>query len=221
MDEGIRLLKLLANDPATMHFVSHKLCARFVSDDPPDGCVDAAAQAWARTGGDIRGVVRAIVRSPALWAPPPPRAHAQTPPPVVGGGRAAGWGGGDPDPPPRLARVVTRLGEPLYLEPSPAGYPESQQEWVNSGALLHRMNTAVALAAGRLPGVTVALEGIVPLTANADSLLQAVDRSLLGDILSDNTRAVVHRELADVSNPAAARALVVGLALGGPEFQKQ
>src|SRR5207244_2319027 len=31
-DEGIRLLKLLANHPATMHHVSAKLCARFVND---------------------------------------------------------------------------------------------------------------------------------------------------------------------------------------------
>src|ERR1041384_6205358 len=122
MDEGIRLLKLLANDPATMHFVSHKLCARFVSDDPPDGCVDAAAQAWARPRGDIREVVRAIVRSPDFWAPAARRAKGKTP--LGLGGSAGRAGGGDPDPPPRLAQVVPRLGEPLYLEPSPAGYPE-------------------------------------------------------------------------------------------------
>src|SRR5438552_5296764 len=33
MDEGIRLLKLLANHPATMHHVSRKLCQRFVNDE--------------------------------------------------------------------------------------------------------------------------------------------------------------------------------------------
>jgi len=37
MDEGIRLLKLLAGHPATMHYVSRQLCERFVNDDPPDG----------------------------------------------------------------------------------------------------------------------------------------------------------------------------------------
>src|SRR2546422_1679267 len=34
MDEGIRVLKLLADHPATMHHVSRELCERFVSDDP-------------------------------------------------------------------------------------------------------------------------------------------------------------------------------------------
>src|ERR1051326_9531062 len=62
-DEGMRLLKLLAEHPSTMHFVSGKLCARFVSDTPPDGCVDDAVMAWKRSGGDIREVLRAIFRS--------------------------------------------------------------------------------------------------------------------------------------------------------------
>src|SRR5205809_7796077 len=53
-DEGVRLLKLLANHPATMHHVSRQLCQRFVNDDPPDGCVDDAVAAWKRTEGDIR-----------------------------------------------------------------------------------------------------------------------------------------------------------------------
>src|SRR5881398_3437954 len=58
-DEGVRLLKLLANYPATMHHVSRRLCQRFVNDDPPDGCVDDAVAAWKRTEGDIREVLRA------------------------------------------------------------------------------------------------------------------------------------------------------------------
>src|SRR2546422_8282761 len=68
MDEGIRLLKLLANQPATMHHVSHQLCERFVSDDPPDGCVDDAVAAWKRSDGDLRQVLRAIFTSPDFWA---------------------------------------------------------------------------------------------------------------------------------------------------------
>jgi uncharacterized protein (DUF1800 family) len=36
--EGIKLLKFLASNHATMHHVSTKLCARFVADEPPDGC---------------------------------------------------------------------------------------------------------------------------------------------------------------------------------------
>ncbi len=220
MDEGLRLLHLLAMDPATMRHVSHQLCARFVTDDPPDGCVDDAVQAWRQTDGDMRAVVRAILRSPDFWAPQAFRAKVKTPLEfVVSAVRAVG---GDPDSTPRLAQVVTQLGQPLFLEPSPAGYPESQQEWVNSGALLHRMNAAVALAAGRLPGVSVALDGLVPRSTDPDSLIEAVDARLLGGgLLTAHTRDVLRHQLQDITNPASARTLTVGLALGGPDFQRQ
>src|SRR6266478_2775607 len=78
-DEGIKLLKFLANEHATMHHVSAKLCARFVADEPPDGCVDAAVAAWQKTQGDIRAVLRAIFTSPDFWSAQAVRSKVKTP----------------------------------------------------------------------------------------------------------------------------------------------
>jgi uncharacterized protein (DUF1800 family) len=219
MEEGIRLLKFLANQHATMHHVSRKLCARFVSDEPPDGCVDAAVDAWHRTNGDIRAVLRAIFTSPDFWAPQAVRAKVKTPLEfVVSAVRATG---AEPDSTLRLAQVVGRLGEPLYVQPAPTGYPESQAQWVNSGALLGRMNAAVALAAGRLPGATVNLDDVVSTTEDHAALVDAVNARLLGGTMSAHTRSVILEQLADVNDPVQARMLAIGLALGGPEFQRQ
>ena len=219
MDEGIRLLKLLANQHATMHHVSRKLCARFVSDEPPDGCVDAAVDAWHRSNGDIRAVLRAIFTSPDFWAPQAQRAKVKTPLEfVVSAVRAAG---AEPDSTLRLAQVVGRLGQPLYLQAAPTGYPETQAQWVNSGALLGRMNAAVALAAGRLPGASVNLDDVVSATDDHAGLVDAVNARLLGGTMSAHTRSVILRQISDVKDPTQARTLAVGLALGGPEFQKQ
>jgi uncharacterized protein (DUF1800 family) len=219
MEEGIRLLKLLAGQHATMHHVSRKLCARFVNDEPPDGCVDAAVEAWHHTNGDIRAVLRAIFTSPDFWAPQALRAKVKTPLEfVVSAVRAVV---AEPDSTLRLAQVVARLGQPLYLQPAPTGYPETQAQWVNSGALLARMNAAVALAAGRLPGASVNLDDVVATTANHAGLVDAVNARLLGGTMSAHTRAVILRQLADVNEAVQARALAVGLALGGPEFQRQ
>ncbi len=219
MEEGVRLLKLLASQHATMHHVSRKLCARFVSDDPPDGCVDAAVDAWHRSNGDIRAVLRAIFTSPDFWAPQALRAKVKTPLEfVVSAVRAAGAA---PDSTLRLAQVVSRLGQPLYLQPAPTGYPETQAQWVNSGALLGRMNAAVALAAGRLPGVRLDLDAIIPLTTHHAQLTDLVNTRLLSGTMSAHTRAVILEQLADVGDPVQARAVAVGLALGGPEFQRQ
>src|SRR5438552_3738409 len=218
MDEGIRLLKLLANHPATMHHVSRKLCQRFVNDDPPDGCVDDAVAAWKHSSGDMGEVLRAIFHGPDFWAAANVRAKVKTPLEfVVSAARAVA---AEPDTSPRLAQVVARLGEPLYLHVAPDGYPEREAAWVNSGALLDRMNAAVALAAGKLPGVTVVLDSIVS-AGDAEQLIGVVNEKILGGTMSENTKQVLRRELAGVGDPAQARALAVGLAIGGPEFQRQ
>src|SRR5216117_2939747 len=218
MDEGIRLFKFLANHPATMHHVSRKLCQRFVNDDPPDGCVDDAVAAWKRSSGHMREVLRAIFHGPDFWAAANVRAKVKTPLEfVVSAARAVA---AEPDTSPRLAQVVARLGEPLYLHVAPDGYPEREAAWVNSGALLDRMNAAVALASGKLPGVTVALDSIVS-AGDAEQLIGVVNEKILSGTMSENTKQVLRRELAGIGDPAQARALAVGLAIGGPEFQRQ
>jgi uncharacterized protein (DUF1800 family) len=218
MQEGIDVLKLLAQHHATMHHISAKLCARFVADDPPDGCVDDAVAAWHESDGDIRAVLRAIFHSPDFWSARAVRAKVKTPLEfVVSAVRAVG---AVPDTSLRLAQIVGRLGQPLFLQSAPTGYPETQADWVNSGALLQRMNFAVGLASGRGPGATVDLTGVLP-TGNVELLIHAVNDRLLGGAMSEQTKKVLRRELADVQNPEQMRALAVGLALGGPEFQRQ
>ncbi|MEO5798118.1 MAG: DUF1800 domain-containing protein [Gemmatimonadales bacterium] len=218
-DEGMRLLKLLADNPATMHHISAKLCARFVADDPPDGCIDDAVRAWKQSGGEIREVVRAILYSPDFWAAANVQSKVKTPLEfVVSAVRAVA---GQPDETPRLVQQVAKLGQPLFQMTTPNGYPESQSEWVNSGALLARMNFAVALAAGRVPGATVDLDRVVPLTTDHVALVDGVNRAILAGGMSAQTRTTILREIADINNTRDARALAVGLALGGPEFQRQ
>jgi uncharacterized protein (DUF1800 family) len=217
--EGEQLLRLLAAHPATAHHITTKLCARFVADQPPDGCIDAGVRAWQRTKGDLREVVRAIVLGPEFWSPTYARTKIKTPLEFVASAvRALG---GDPDTTTRLARVLGRLGQPLFLESSPAGYPERQEGWTNAGALFDRMNLAVAIAAGQLPGVQINLDDIVAAAGDTKQLIAALDTAILGGTMTARTRAVLHDELRDVRAAGTARALAVGLVLGGPEFQRQ
>ncbi|HXQ29908.1 MAG TPA: DUF1800 domain-containing protein [Gemmatimonadales bacterium] len=218
-DEGVRLLRWLANAPATMHHVSRALCQRFVRDDPPDGCVDDAVAAWQRSGGDIGAVLRAIVNGADFWAPANRAAKVKTP--LVFLVSALRVTGAQPDSSLRLPQVAARLGEPLFMHAAPDGYPESAAAWVNSGALLDRMNVAVALAADRLPGARVDLDVLLGDTPDPAELVAAVDAKVLAGTMTDNTTRVIEDEVSTVPNPVAARALAVGLAIGGPEFQRQ
>ena len=209
-DEGVRLLRFLASQHATMHHVSAKLCARFVADEPPDGCIDAAVAAWQKTRGDIRAVLRAIFTSPDFWAPQAVRVKVKTPFEfVVSAVRAAGI---EPDDTPRLAQLVARLGEPLYQQPAPTGYAETEAHWVNSGALLARMNAAMMIAKEC---------SSVPMLDDHSQLVDTIDAKLLGGTMSAHTRSVILEQLTDITDPEQARVMAVGLALGGPDFQRQ
>src|SRR6266496_2114568 len=209
-DEGVRLLKFLANEHATMHHVSAKLCARFVADEPPDGCIDAAVAAWQQSRGDIRTVLRAIFTSPDFWSAQAVRSKVKTPFEfVVSAVRAAGV---EPDDTPRLAQLVARLGEPLYQQPAPTGYAETEEHWVNSGALLARMNAAMMIAKDCAS---------IPNIDDHAQLVDVIDQKLLAGTMSAHTKSVILEQLTDINDPTQARTMAVGLALGGPDFQKQ
>ncbi|MGH7681943.1 MAG: DUF1800 domain-containing protein, partial [Candidatus Eiseniibacteriota bacterium] len=217
-DEGVRLLQMLARHPATMQHVTTRLCQRLVSGDPPAGAVEAGVLAWRSHDGSIREVVRAIVTSAEFWDQARARSKFKTPLEfLVSCVRALdATVGEEPGP----ARALARMGQPLYLQPVPTGYEETEAAWANSAALFERMNVAVAIAAGKLPGVAVDLDKTIPPTDSADALLGRLNKSLLAGTMSPRTGAVIRREIADMQ-PREARSFAVGLVLGGPEFQVQ
>jgi hypothetical protein len=201
-----------------MLHVTTKLCERLVSDDPPAATIEAGVAAWKRSDGSIREVVRAIVSSPGFWEAARARSKFKTPLEfVVSSVRAVG---GTVSQEPGPARVVARLGQPLYLQPVPTGYGETEEAWANSSALFERMNVAVALAAGRMPGVTVDLDTVVPVSDDVDALIARLDDTLLSGVLSPHAADVIRRQVTGLP-PSQARALAVGLGLGGPDFQLQ
>ncbi len=151
--EGQELLHFLATRPATAHFISRKLAIRFVSDDPPQALVDRMASTYMTTGGDIPSVLKTLFHSPEFWAASDYRAKVKTPLEfVVSAARASDAQIENYMP---LVNALRQLGMPLYGCIPPVGYKWDAADWVSTGALVDRMNFALALAANRLPGITV------------------------------------------------------------------
>jgi uncharacterized protein (DUF1800 family) len=192
--DGDQVLDLLAKHPATAHFIATKLTRRFVADDPPKALVDRAAQTFRETDGDIREVVRTIITSPEFFAAESYRAKVKTPFEfVVSSVRATGTETRNPQ---QLVGAVKTLGMPLYGCQPPTGYSDKAEAWVNSGALLNRMNFAVSL--------TRAKSAITGDALIASALAGEVSQSTAGTI-------------AKATNAPQALALV----LGSPEFQRR
>src|SRR5207244_5757998 len=130
-----------------------KLARRFVSDTPPPALVDRAAARFRATDGDLREVTRTILTSPEFLMPEAYRAKVKTPFEfVISAARAVGADVQDALP---LVRQLQQLGMPLYQCQPPTGYKDTADAWVNTGALVSRMNFALALASNKLQGIFV------------------------------------------------------------------
>jgi len=195
--DGEQVLDILAREPATARFIATKLARRFVSDTPPPALIDRAAARFRATDGDVREVVRTILTSNEFRAPESYRAKVKTPFEfVVSAVRAVGADVQEAQP---LVRQLQQLGMPLYQCQPPTGYKDTADAWVNTGALVNRMNFALTLAGNKLRGISVAS-------------LPTADEILAGD-LSESTRATI----AKATDPQQ----VAALTLGAPEFQRR
>jgi uncharacterized protein (DUF1800 family) len=154
VEDGERVLDILAAHPSTARHMAFKLAQRFVSDVPPPALVERAAARFRSTNGDLREVVRTLVTSPEFFAPESYGAKVKTPFEfVVSALRATA---ADVSSGMRLARALTEMGMPLYLCQPPTGYDETAEAWISSGSLVNRINFAIELASNRMRGVRVA-----------------------------------------------------------------
>jgi uncharacterized protein (DUF1800 family) len=207
IDDGERVLDVLAAHPSTAHFIAEKMARRFVSDTPPEGLVKRAAAKFSSTHGDLRETLRTIITSPEFFAAGSYHAKVKTPFEfVVSAFRAT-------QADVRVARPVVRklreLGMPLYLCQPPTGYDDIASTWVSSGALVSRMNFALAVGGGRLRGVAL------PFTPS--SPIESVRATLLSDALARSASAST---IATIEKAATVEQ-TIALVLGSPEFQRR
>ena len=206
--DGETVLDLLAKHPSTARFIATKLARRFVADEPPASLVDRAAARFRETGGDIREVVRTILTSRELFAASAYRAKVKTPFEFVASAvRATGV---DLRDGMALVQALRQLGMPLYMCQPPTGYSDKADAWVNTGALLNRMNFAVALSGNALgpgSGRSRRLASALPLTGD-----EIVRNALAGEVSNATAETVAKA----TSEPQR-----IALLLGSPDFQKR
>lgn len=199
--EGEYALDVLAMHPVTAHHVSRELARYFVSDDPPPALVDRMAATWLASQGDIRAVLATLFVSREFMAAGAAGAKFKTPYQfVVSAVRAAAVPVTNVEP---LVGALDQLGMPLYGCPTPDGYKNTQDAWLNPDALTRRIAFVTALAAGRLP-----------LAPGSDSpvLDPARVQATLAGSVSARTLGIVQR------NPDKLRAAML---LGSPDFMQR
>ena len=271
IEDGEDVLDIVSRHPSTAKYIAFKLARRFVSDTPPAELIERAAATFRRTDGDIRAVVRTIITSKEFFSRAAYRSKVKSPfEVVVSALRALG---AQPDGTLRTAQTTATLGEPIYGHQAPNGWPETGDQWMNTGSILNRINFGVAIAAGRIPGVSpTSWKGAESLqNAPIEQQVDGVVGALLGGGVSPDTRAILitgknpflasaaaldtapemarpkapvdpdevlmmlsdpgaraplrgparDRAFGRLHPPASGLALIVGLAIGSPEFQRR
>jgi uncharacterized protein (DUF1800 family) len=250
MQDGLTVLEMLAKSPQTAHFISKELAMRFVSDTPPATMVDRMAKTFLSTDGDLREVMRSMVTSPEFWAPE--NFHAKVKTPLEMMASALRVTNADVDYSFLLTQQLNVMGQPLYRKVEPTGYSLKNADWLNSAALLGRMNFSLAMVSNRIPGIKVDL---TPFQNAADP--NDVAHELAMTDLSPNTKKAIQMgvdnpEILQQVNQHAQRqqdngmmmmaqgrgrrgggemalnavasdktALLAGLTLGSPDFQRR
>jgi len=250
--DGETVLDILASHPSTAKFIATELCRRLVADDPPPALVDRVAAVFRETDGDLRQVYQAIIYSPEFFSPQAYRAKIKSPfefavsaVRTTGGtlvsddflpldkrlaieaGATFGRGGD------RLASAkrkslnieIIQMGQPLFAYQAPTGYPEDSRKWVNTGALIARMNFALALAEHKIVDVSVTPADLIH-GADIDKpglVFDQLNEAFLHGEMSPPTRATLEKQVSGKDDSGASTvntAELTALVLGSPEFQR-
>jgi uncharacterized protein (DUF1800 family) len=241
-NEGIEALDRLAHNPNTARFISKKLAMRFVADDPPPALVDRMAQKFLSTDGDIRELLRTLFKSPEFWSAKAYRAKVKTPFEfVISSLRATGTDLNNPGP---MLGILNKMGMPLYQVVPPTGYSMTASTWMNSEALIDRMNYALALSDGKVGGTnfdagrllalgTLTSRGFPrPNPSDSDAgrgqetAVLLLENALLNGEVSATTQKAIRRQLDDpqvashaLDDPKRTLNTMTALVIGSPEFQ--
>ena len=154
-EEGVQLLKMLAHHPSTAKFICKKLAVRFVSDNPPQSLIDKMAKTFTEKDGDIKEVLITMATAPEFWNKNVIRAKTKSPFELaISAVRALNV---DIKQPYQIFVWADKMGQKMYFYQAPTGFPDKGQYWINTGALLNRMNFGLAIASQRIAGIKLDL----------------------------------------------------------------
>ncbi len=226
--DGVEIIDIILEQPATARFVARKLFEFFVHEHPADDVVEALAALFRDHDYELRPLLRSMFRSKLFFSERAIRTQIKSPAQIViGSARLLGV-----DQDPRLLAFGMRLlGQDLFAPPNVKGW-DGGEAWINTNTLSMRHHLARYLVTGQVGGrlgilrrlgespLNNQLEQIVPPEIRADSR-QVVDR-LVACLLQvppnrDNRAWLIDR--AEVVNPPQRAALVAHLVMSLPEYQ--
>lgn len=178
-EEGVAVLNTLALHTSTAKFIATKMAIRFVSDEPSQALIKILTNTYQQTEGNIKAMIIAMVNHPDFWSKKALREKIKSPFEfAISALRATK---AQVLQPFQVFNWCSKMGQRVYYYQAPTGFPDRANFWINSGALLNRMNFGLALATQKIPGVRVNLLALNNQhePESADGALRAFSKILL------------------------------------------
>ncbi|MBS0244447.1 MAG: DUF1800 family protein, partial [Proteobacteria bacterium] len=195
--DGMRVLDLVANHPATARYVVGKLARRLISDTPSDALVAAAANVFrehARKPDQIARTVEALVHSDEFLR----SSGGKVKRPLELAASFARAARIDFTVSPGFLSELDQSGQRLFGWAPPTGHPDEANYWLSSAAIRKRWTLVLGLAEDWWKtGAPAAAAEIARLPTAGTAL--------------DRAHALLHGSLA---SPATATAILHGMGLG-------
>ncbi len=152
----LQVLTDLAHHPETARHMARKLAVHFLSDTPDPAAVDAMAQAWIDSGGDLSKVYSALLSHPAAWAETLAKAR-QPFDFITAAFKALGLTGADVLAMPEklfkacVIQALHDMGQRWKAPPGPDGWPEDIATWITPQGMTRRIDWAMRWPAQLTP----------------------------------------------------------------------
>jgi uncharacterized protein (DUF1800 family) len=139
---------IIVRQKACARFVSRELATYFVGDSASQGLVDAMAQSFQHSGGDIAATLRTLFLSPEFAAARP--AKFKDPMHYVLSSVRLAYDGRTISNTRPLLDWLNALGEAPYGRQTPDGYPLTAISWQSPGQMSRRFEIARAIGSGNV-----------------------------------------------------------------------
>ncbi|MEZ0259665.1 MAG: DUF1800 family protein [Alphaproteobacteria bacterium] len=191
--EGEAALRNFAAHPSTAKFIATKIARHFIADEPSSASVNALAETFTRSNGNLMEIYKTLLSLEEAWQP---LTKMKTPNDyILSMLRATGADELVNDM--LLAGAYKMLGQAPFTAPSPAGWSDQAKDWVGAEALLQRIELAQKVSRG------------VHTHFDPAKLLE----DTIGPVASAETKFAVTR--------AGSKAEALTLLFASPEFQRR
>ena len=160
---GEDVIDIICQHPAASQFVASKLYNFFVSDTPDEAAIQMLAEEFRRCDGDIRSVMRTLFLSDFFRAEGVRYTRVKSPAELVAG--TARLAGSRSHLNPEwdiisLSQDTNFMGQEILNPPSVEGW-HTGSEWIDTGTLVERVNTAAKeIGDANQPGVRAIIDRV-------------------------------------------------------------